>query len=251
VEAYHLTHADGVLAAWQTKQLTVESPKLFGLGIDRVMLDLAARTFNEPPALASACLTAKYARGAYAFEQGFHIDPLYAVYARRSSPSFRAWVYLTDVDADTGPTEVLPLPPDIDDLRLFDQPTRDFSGFYTAADHPELATRAVAATAPAGSVLLYQARTHHRATTFRSPAGCRLTAGYSYRSAHRAWMATSWDLPRTGAPIRPDFAGLSVAQRSALGFPPLRDSHWNEAGAHADAELVYPGIDLRPYQRSG
>lgn len=250
IDAYHVTCEGNRLAAWQRHAIHVGMPALFGLATAPAALDLAARVFGDVPVVDSYSLSGKYARGRRLFEQGFHIDPLYAVYARRTTPSIRMWVYLTDVSAGHGPTEVIVFnASDDDDLTYFSAPGPDFSGYYYLHEHPELSGRVRRAEAEAGSVLVYQARTHHRATAFDYPSGCRWIAAYSYRAASRNWMATSWDLTRIpGGRIRPNFAALTVAQRTALGFPPSGDPYWNDKLAIAEVERILPGIDLTPYR---
>jgi hypothetical protein len=212
------------------------------------VLDVATAILGGAPVAEPGALSAKYARGSALFEQGFHIDPLYAVYATRATPSVRMWVYLTDVTSQSGPTELHSLDRSFDDLSLFDSPTADFSGYYDLSDVPLIASEVNEATAPAGSVLFYQARTHHRATRFTGSTGCRWIATYGYRSSGRPWLGTSWDLTRSnGVRIRPDFAKLTVAERNRLGFPPPGDPHWDEQRARAEAVQMYPGLDLTPY----
>jgi Phytanoyl-CoA dioxygenase (PhyH) len=245
---YHSTHAGGRAAAWQSHRLSGSTPALLGLGVQPWVLDLATRLLDDDPVLDSMTLSAKYARGGEAFDQGFHIDPLYATYPRASTPSFRFWIYLTDVTDDHGPTELVTLD-DRNDLTLFADPTPDFSGWYYEDDRRDaLQGRVHAATGAAGSILVYQARTHHRATPFAAASGCRWIAAFAFRAASWGWLATSWDHPRTGAPVRPDFAAMSVDERTVLGFPPVGDPYWDDPGAPEEVERIFAGIDLAPYR---
>lgn len=245
---YSATHAGGRLAAWQSHGLSGAQPTLLGLGTQPWVLEVASRLLEDEPAVDSMALSAKYARGGEAFTQGFHIDPLYAVYARASTPSYRFWIYLTDVTPDHGPTEFVSLD-ERNDLSLFANPSPDFSGWYYETDLPdELVGRVHAVTGAAGAMLIYQARTHHRATRFEAQSGCRWIAAFSLRAASWPWLATSWDHPRTGVPIRPDFVAMSPPERSALGFPPVGDRYWNDDDVFEEVAQVFEGIDLTPYR---
>lgn len=247
---YHTTHAGGRRAAWQSRRLSGATPALVGLGVQPWLLDLVRRLVDDEPVIDSMALTAKYARGGEAFNQGFHIDPLYATYPRAATPSFRLWIYLTDVTENDGPTEFVTLD-DRNDLTLFRDPTPDFSGWYYESDHPDaLRGRVHAATGAAGSVLIYQARAHHRASPFIGKSGSRWIAAFSFRAASWGWLATSWDHPRTGAPVRPDFAAMTPQERAVLGFPPVGDAYWDDPGALEEVERIFAGIDLAPYRRA-
>lgn len=244
---YLTLRGGGKTAPWQQADVGLESPELFALGHEPTILAAVERMIDTAPIVGRPAVSVKFARGGDGFTQGFHIDPLYAVYARPSTPSVRMWVYLTDVGEENGPTEFMPHAADADDLSYFADPTADFSGYYYVEDHPELRGRQRRATAPAASILFYQARVHHRATAFTATSGCRLLAQYSYRAADRPWLAVSWDFTRRGQRIRPEFAHLAPAQRQALGFPPPSDPHWLDPIARDEAERIYAGIDLSAY----
>jgi Phytanoyl-CoA dioxygenase (PhyH) len=245
---YREAHSGGRSAAWQRRSLGSDTPFLTAFAVDQGVVSFATSLLGDTPILDTSYVSTKYARGQGSFEQGFHFDPLYAVYPRRSTPSFRLWVYLTDVTEETGATEIMPRSAARDDLSRFRSPTPDFCGFYTADDYPEVAGAAIPAVGNAGFALIYQARTHHRATTFAAASGWRAIAAYSYRAASRGWLSVSWDGDRGAGPVRPNFGRLSLQQRSALGFPPVGDPYWEDEEAIEEVERIFPEIDLAPYR---
>lgn len=235
-------------AAWQKANIGVESPLLFSLAFDDSILTAVEKYFADTALIGPSLLSAKFPKGGDGFQQGFHLDPLYSVFATAATPSLRMWVYLNDIDTDNGPTEFMPGTGG-DDLNCFPDITADFSGYYNPEDLPDAAPTSVLATAPAGSILFYQARSHHRGTRITGTR-CRVLAQYSYRAASWQWLSISWDHIRRGQPIRPNFGKLSLSARDALGFPPVGAPHWRDERAITEAKLIYPDLDIESYRLS-
>jgi hypothetical protein len=184
-------------------------------------------------------LWGKYS-GAIDYDQAHHYDyGNHSLVVPRRDGRFRqmtTFLLLSDVTELDGPTKVLPL-----------DRTREYG--YVPARLPmgEMFDQEVAATGPAGTLLIYHTGVLHRGSNFNAPGRSRfaLLADYQARGAPWAgkmsWPGRALDPNMTEVMVR-----ASVRERDLFGWPPPGSDYWNDQTL-TDVAARYPGIDLTPY----
>jgi Phytanoyl-CoA dioxygenase (PhyH) len=184
-------------------------------------------------------LWAKYA-GAVNYEQPLHRDygshSLVVPRADHTYQQLTTFTYLSDVDADDGPTRIVPL-----------DAGKDVPYTPLYLEFGALADAEVAATAPAGSLLAYRTDILHRGSDFVGPGRARFSILADYQRRGMTWagkMAWPKQAPQRWAKLIPE---CTVRERDLFGFPRPGDPYWNDQTLRDVADR-YPGIDMAPYR---
>jgi hypothetical protein len=184
-------------------------------------------------------LWAKYS-GAVNYDQPLHRDfGSHSLVVPRLDGRYQqitTFVYLSDVDADDGPTRIVPF--DAGESVPF---TPLYIGFG------ELAGSEFAATGPAGSLLMYRTDILHRGSDFTAEGRSRFSLLADYQARGTTWGGKmSWpkQAPQRWAKLIPQ---CSARERDLFGFPRPGDPYWNEQTL-ADVALRYPGLDTSIYR---
>jgi hypothetical protein len=185
-------------------------------------------------------LWAKYA-GAVSYEQPLHRDyGSHSLVVPRRDHRYQqvtTFIFLSDVDETDGPTRIVP------DDRGRQVP---FTPLYL--EFGALPDAEVAATGPAGSLLIYRTDILHRGSDFTAAGRSRFSILADFQPRGMTWagkMAWPKQAPQRWAKLIPQ---CSVRERDLFGFPRPGDPYWNEQTL-ADVADRYPGIDMTPYQR--
>lgn len=193
--------------------------------------------------MSSAEAWAKYT-GAVDYDQQHHLDFMsHTTLVPSDAPAFRQlelFIYLSDVDADLGPTHVvsrqntsqLPLAPN----------------WRSREEAPELFAAEVAATGRRGTVLAYTTGTTHRGSNMTRPGGARFTMHINFRRAEAEWGQRVGWADRSFDPLWVDFVvGASVEQLLLFGFPVPGHPFWTEATCIRMRQR-YPGFRTELWQ---
>lgn len=183
-------------------------------------------------------LWAKYA-GAVNYDQPLHRDyGSHSLVVPRQDGRYRqltTFIFLSDVTDEDGPTRLVPH--DVGN----DVP---FTPLYLPFG--SLADAEVAATGPAGSLLMYRTDILHRGSDMTGTGRARFSLLADFQQRGMTWagkMAWPKDHPDRWAKLLPR---ASVRERDLFGFPRPGDEYWNEQTL-ADVAARYPGMDMTPY----
>ena len=183
-------------------------------------------------------LWAKYA-GAADYDQPLHRDygSHSLVVPRRDGryQQMTTFVFLSDVGEADGPTRIVPY--DISG----EVPFTPLYGTFA-----ELAVHEVAATGPAGSLLVYRTDILHRGSNITGTGHSRFSLLADFQQRGITWggkMAWPKDSPNRWAKLIPQ---CTVRERDLFGFPRPGDPYWNDQTL-TDVAARYPGIDMTPY----
>jgi hypothetical protein len=204
------------------------------------LVDAAERYLGTPELhLYKVELWAKYA-GAVDYDQPLHRDyGSHSLVVPRVDGRYQqltTFVFLSDVTADDGPTRIVPYECGKD------IPFTPLYGDFGAAADAE-----VAATGPAGSLLVYRTDILHRGSNFAAAGRSRFSLLADYQVRGTTWggkMAWPKQSPERWSKLLPR---CSVRERDLFGFPRPGDEYWNEQTL-ADVAARYPGIDMEPYR---
>ena len=184
-------------------------------------------------------LWAKYA-GAVDYDQPLHRDyGSHSLVAPRLDTRYQqltTFIYLSDVTEVDGPTRLVPFG------RGKDVP---YTPLYL--DFGALAEEEVAATGPAGTLLIYRTDILHRGSNFTAPGRSRFSLLADYQTRGITWggkMAWPKQSPNRWAKLMPQ---CTVRERDLFGFPRPGDPYWNEQTL-SDVSARYPGMDMTPYR---
>ncbi len=184
-------------------------------------------------------LWAKYA-GAANYEQPLHRDfgshSLVVPRPERRYQQLTTFIYLSDVTADDGPTRIVPY-----------DAGRDVPFTPLYLEFGALAAQEVAATAPAGSLLVYRTDILHRGSDLTGTGSSRFSLLADYQVRGTTWggkMAWPKQSPQRWAKLIPQ---CTVRERDLFGFPRPGDPYWDDQTL-ADVAGRYPGMDVRPYR---
>jgi len=185
-------------------------------------------------------LWAKYA-GAANYEQPLHRDfGSHSLVVPRGDGRYRqmtTFIFLSDVTEADGPTRIVP----------FDK-GKDVP--FTPLHIPlgACADAEVAATGPAGSLLVYRSDILHRASNISGVKHSRFSmlADYQARgttwAGKIAWPRQAWQPEWVEAMVQ-----ATVRERDLFGFPRPGDDYWNDQTL-ADVAARYPGMEMTPYR---
>ena len=184
-------------------------------------------------------LWAKYS-GTVNYDQYHHRDfgnhSLVVPRADRQHTQMTTFMLLSDVTAEDAPTKLVPL-----------KYTRELPLSQRAVPFGELFEHEVAATAPAGSLLIYKTDIFHRGSDFTGVNRSRFMMLVDFQQRGWRWQGKmSWP-DRAGAPEMCDaMVRMSPRARDLFGWPPPGSEYWNDQTL-ADVAARYPGMDMTPY----
>lgn len=217
------------------------------------LLDLAERFLGSADLrLYDAELWAKYA-GAADYEQRHHRDfgNHTLVVPKRSDPGTQliAWILLSDVTEEDGPTKVVPLS-DADGVAYWPDSlggsANEYVSHYLPAD--AFADREISVTGPAGTLFCMRTDVVHRGSGMTGGQSARFSMLAQYDVWGPRWTGrVGWATHALG----PDWCELieraTPRERSVFGFPAPGDPYWDEQTL-ADTQARYPHADLTPYR---
>ena len=184
-------------------------------------------------------LWAKYS-GAVNYDQFHHRDfgnhSLVVPREDRQHTQMTTFMLLSDVTAEDAPTKLVPL-----------KYTRKLPLSQRAVPFGELFEHEVAATAPAGSLLIYKTDIFHRGSDFTGVNRSRFMMLVDFQQRGWRWQGKmSWP-DRAGAPeMNEAMVRMTPRARDLFGWPPPGSEYWNDQTL-ADVAARYPGIDMTPY----
>jgi len=184
-------------------------------------------------------LWAKYA-GAINYDQAHHRDygnhTLVVPRADRRHTQMTTILLLSDVTELDGPTKLLPL----------DQ-TRDLPLTPRMLKFGDRFDSEVAATGPAGTLMIYKTDVFHRGSAFLAPERSRFVMMLDIQERGWRWNGKmSWPDRAGNAGMGEALTRMTPRQRDLFGWPPAGSDYWN-AQTLADVGARYPEMDLTPY----
>lgn len=187
-------------------------------------------------------LWAKYS-GAINYDQAHHRDygnhTLVVPRADKTHTQMTTFILLSDVTDVDGPTKVVPLKDGLDAPL-----TPNKLPFGEKFD------KEVAATAPAGSLLIYKTDVLHRGSDFKAPGRSRFVMLVDYQQRGWPWNGKmSWPNQAEQPGMTEAMIRMTPRQRDLFGWPPVGSDYWN-AQTLRDVAARYPGIDLSPYAQA-
>lgn len=234
----HARYAAGEFAG--VEEFPYRSWDLNRLAFHPDLVDAAERYLGTPELhLYKVELWAKYS-GAADYDQPLHRDyGSHSLVVPRDDGTYQqitTFIFLSDVTEGDGPTRIVPF-----------EDGRDVP--YTPLYLPfgALADSEVAATGPAGSLLVYRTDILHRGSNITGTARARFSLLADYQARGTTWRGKmSWpkDSPQRWAKLIPQ---CSVRERDLFGFPRAGDDYWNDQ-TRGDVAARYPGIDMTPYE---
>jgi len=220
-------------AAFRAKQFLghtmfpYDSHRLNRLNVHPNVVDFAQRAIgDEDLRIYQARIWGKYT-GVVNYEQPFHQDRNHNVVPDRLEEGWwnlEGFLYLSDVDEGTAPTEVLgtgSTPPEID---------------------------AMSAAGRRGSYLAYRPDVWHRGVNLTRPGGSRFLMNISFKPAGHDWIG--YDAVQPVSHRRPwvEFAGSCSPEELALfGAPRPGHPYWTPALVEA-LQNRYPDLDVAPWR---
>ncbi len=204
------------------------------------LIDAAERYLGTPDLhLYKIELWAKYA-GAVDYNQPLHRDyGSHSLVVPRVDGRYQqltTFIFLSDVTGDDGPTRIVP---------FADGSHVPFTPLYLELG--ALADKEVAATGPAGSLLLYRSDILHRGSDFTGGGRARFSLLADYQARGTTWGGKmAWQKQAPWPPWAKAMARCSVRERDLFGFPRPGDDYWDDQTL-ADTAARYPGMDLTPY----
>ncbi len=184
-------------------------------------------------------LWAKYS-GAVNYDQFHHRDygnhNLVVPRADRRHTQMTTFMLLSDVTADDAPTKLVPL-----------KFSRELPLSIRAMRFGELFDDEVAATAPAGSLLIYKTDVFHRGSDFTGANRSRFMMLVDFEQRGWRWQGKmSWPHRADAPGMRETIVRMTPRERDLFGFPAPGSEYWNEQTI-ADVAARYPGLDMTPY----
>jgi ectoine hydroxylase-related dioxygenase (phytanoyl-CoA dioxygenase family) len=218
-----------------------EQPALNRLAIYPDLTDAAERFLGSTELdIYKIELWAKYS-GAIDYDQPHHRD--YGnhtlVVPRRDGlrPQMTTFILLSDVTELDGPTRLVPI-----------EHSRDIPLTPRQLEMGELVDKEVAATGPAGSLMIYQTDVFHRASNFTGTNRSRFAMLIDFKQRGWPWQGKlAWPNHGNAKGMTDALVNMSPRQRDLFGWPPAGSEYWNEQTL-ADVAARYPGIDLSPYR---
>jgi hypothetical protein len=185
-------------------------------------------------------LWAKYA-GAINYDQAHHRDfgnhTLVVPRNDRRHTQMTTILLLSDVTELDGPTKLVPL-----------EHSRDRPLTPGTLKLGELFDAEVAATGPAGSLLIYKTDVLHRGSTFLAPNRSRFVMMLDIQERGWRWNGKmSWPNQAGSPNMGEALTRMTPRERDLFGWPPAGSDYWNEQTL-ADVAERYPGMDMTPYR---
>jgi hypothetical protein len=184
-------------------------------------------------------LWAKYS-GAINYDQYHHRDygnhTLVVPSRERRHTQMTTFILLSDVTELDGPTKLVPQERS-KDIPLT-TPRLPFGEFFDAE---------MAATGPAGSLMIYKTDVFHRGSAFKAPGRSRFAMLIDYQERGWPWTGKmAWPNSGNDPGLSEALTRMSPRQRDLFGWPPIGSDYWN-VQTLADVAVRYPQMDLTPY----
>jgi hypothetical protein len=184
-------------------------------------------------------LWAKYS-GATNYDQAHHRDfgnhTLVVPRADGRHVQMTTILLLSDVTEQDGPTRLVPT-----------QHTGDLPLIPKQQPMGALCDREVAATGPAGSLLIWKTDVLHRGSDFGAPGRSRFVMLCDFTQRGWPWNGKmSWPDRANRPAMGEALTRMTPRERCLFGFPPPQSDYWNDQ-TRRDVALRYPGMDMRPY----
>jgi hypothetical protein len=217
------------------------------------LLDLAERFFGSADLrLYDAELWAKYA-GAVDYDQQHHRDfgNHTLVVPKRSDPATQmtAWILLSDVTEEDGPTKVVPLCvgervpywPD-----ALNGSANEYVSNYCAPG--AFAEDEISVTGAAGTLFCMRPDLVHRGSRMTGARAARFALLANYDVWGPRWTGRiGWAAHALGPEWGELIERATPRERAVFGFPAPGDPYWDEQTL-ADTQARYPRADLTPYR---
>jgi ectoine hydroxylase-related dioxygenase (phytanoyl-CoA dioxygenase family) len=146
------------------------------------------------------------------------------------------FILLSDVTELDGPTKLVPL-----------EHTRHLPLTPRQLPMGELFDKEVAATAPAGSLMIYKTDVMHRGSDFRAPGRSRFAMLVDFTQRGWRWNGKmSWPDHAEKPGFTDAMARMTPRQRDLFGWPPVGSDYWTPQTLR-DVAARYPGMDMTPY----
>ena len=186
---------------------------------------------------------AKYA-GAIDYDQAFHRDfGNHTLLVPRRDQRYKElsiFIYLSDVDEQSGPTAVLPRP--LTDSIAFGETRLPDNLSFKTEDEECLAL------GPAGSVLFYSYDVFHRGTQLTGVGKARMAVLGDYRSSEATWISRQgWPEAGLQQAMIEFLVSATPQQRALFDIPLPGHRYWNEQTLN-DMGIRYKDMDLEPYR---
>jgi hypothetical protein len=207
------------------------------------IVDFAARALeSEEIRLYQAQVTAKY-QGITNYEQPMHTDRNHSWLPASGNPSWwylETFLYLSDVDAGSAPTHLVPVP---------DSAGRSPTApLFMPQQDPELYAKERPAPGVRGSLLAYRPDVFHRGVEMTEPGAARFLLNVSFKHAHQDWVG--YHAPQSNSTSHETtvfIEGSTPRELALIGFPEPGHRIWDDEMLAATAER-YPGLDLTPWR---
>ena len=185
-------------------------------------------------------LWAKYA-GAVNYDQMHHRDfgnhTLVVPRLDGVHTQMTTFILLSDVTELDGPTKLVPL-----------ELSRDLPLHPRQLPMGELFDKEVAATAPAGSLMIYKTDVFHRGSDFTAPGRSRFIMLVDFTQRGWRWNGKmSWPDHAEKRGFVEAMVQMTPRQRDLFGWPPVGSDYWNSQTLR-DVAVRYPGMDMTPYE---
>jgi len=184
-------------------------------------------------------LWAKYA-GAINYDQAHHRDygnhTLVVPSRERRHTQMTTFILLSDVTELDGPTKLIPL-----------DRSRDIPISKIGLPFGEMFDAEVAATGPAGSLMIYKTDVLHRGSAFLAENRSRFAMLVDFQERGWGWTGKmAWANQGQHPGMGEALTRMSPRQRDLFGWPPVGSDYW-DAYMLAEVAKRYPQMDLRPY----
>jgi Phytanoyl-CoA dioxygenase (PhyH) len=190
-----------------------------------------------------AIVTAKYAGQPSEYNQLLHADyPNHTLTVPRSEPGYgqmETFVYLSDVTPANGATRF------VSRRHTRHIPVEEHT--LNLDDYGELYEVPGDASAPAGSIVVYQPDVYHRSVDFDDPTRARFMLHVSYKPANMEWGGyQAWPFKGFSAEWHNFVQQATPQQLTVLGFPAPGHPFWTTETL-AGVARRYPELDLTPW----
>lgn len=218
------------------------APKLNELFVHPTIIGFASQALQtDDLRIYQSRLWSKFGDGTD-YEQPLHRDQNHSLVPTRSTPGWwfmECFLYLCDVDETNGAPHLVPRSRSIDE--------RDQRGPISRDDGADLYSSTVAASGPAGSLLVYRSDVWHRGMPLNAGAE-RHVAAMSFKPAHLHWVGFDEHAPLVNSRDFVDFVNGRTPEELALfGIPLPGHSYWTPETVEA-MTLIYPELDLDPWR---
>jgi ectoine hydroxylase-related dioxygenase (phytanoyl-CoA dioxygenase family) len=184
-------------------------------------------------------LWAKYS-GAINYDQYHHRDygnhTLVVPSREQRHTQMTTFLLLSNVTDEDGPTKLVP-----------QDRTRDIPLTRMRTKFGELFDDEVAATGPAGTLMIYKTDVFHRGSAFTAPGRSRFAMLTDFQERGWPWTGKmAWPNSGNDPGLAEALTRMTPRQRDLFGWPPAGSDYWTPQTL-ADVGVRYPKMDLTPY----